>query len=353
MTNRILIVDDSILFRKSLEKVFLEISEIVIIDSVWNGKLVLPYLTKDKKPDLITLDIEMPEMDGLETLKHIQKFNNTLIPEERIEILMISSKTVTGGAITMKALNLGAFDFILKPAGENPEQNLQSLRIQVENKIELFRTIKKDSNIVEVKNPHKYSKILDSKNKFSLIAVGISTGGPKALMDLLPDLSKVTDLPIIIAQHMPEGFTKSLASMLDKVCGHTVVEGRDGMDIEKGNIYLAPGGFNLLLKKIDDKVHIAINKNIAQNKYSPSVDQLFRSVASIYREELISIIMTGMGNDGTAGISTVKRLGGYIIAQDKESSIVWGMPGRAIETGHVDIVLGIKDIADHISTLCR
>jgi len=248
---------------------------------------------------------------------------------------------------------LGAFDFILKPAGENPEQNLQLLRIQVENKIELFRTIKKDSTGVEAKNPHKYSEILDSKNKFSLIAIGISTGGPKALMDLLPDLSKATDLPIIIAQHMPEGFTKSLASMLDKVCGHTVVEGRDGMDIEKGNIYLAPGGFNLLLKKIDDKVHIAINKNIAQNKYSPSVDQLFRSVASIYRDELISIIMTGMGNDGTAGISTVKRLGGYIIAQDKESSIVWGMPGRAIETGHVDIVLGIKDIADHISTLCR
>lgn len=349
--DQVLIVDDSIVFRKNLEKVLSGISNVIVIDSVWNGKLVLPYLSKENKPDLITLDVEMPEMDGLETLKHIQDFNSSLPPEEKIQVLMVSSKTTSGSDITINALGMGAYDFILKPSLPDPEENLRALRLELEKKLQLYKIISKEKPENSVAASVFTPQNKRHTGKFSLITIGISTGGPKSLITLLPKLSEVTDLPIVVVQHMPEGFTPSLVKLLDKICKSTVVEGNDNMEIVSAYIYIAPGGRNLLVKKEGNRNLLFTNNNPVANNYSPSVDLMFRSASSVYGEELISVVMTGMGNDGTAGIGMVKRRGGLVLAQDEASSVVWGMPKRAIESGNVDKILSLDKIADYVGSV--
>jgi len=352
---KILIVDDSRIFRQSIEKALVEIGDFEIISSVWNGQKAIDLLKKGIIPDLITLDIEMPEMDGIETLKEIQKINKNLEDDLKISVLMVSSKTREGADITIQALELGAFDFIFKPSSDSAKENYDNLKKVLEKKLILFHEIKSKKfskeNISSLIQDKPNTQLIN--RNYKMIAIGISTGGPKLLLELLPELSNKISLPIVIAQHMPEGFTVSLAGHLDRKCDHKVVEAKHDMLIEENHIYLAPGNNHLIVKSENDNYYCSINRNPVENGYYPSINFLFRSVAGLYRENLIALIMTGMGSDGTSGLATVKRKGGYIIAQDEKSSTVWGMPKSAIDINLVNKVLDYREMPDYISKIIK
>ncbi len=346
---KVLIVDDSIVFRKMMESVFGFFDSFQIMGSVWNGTKVKAILDQGQYPDLITLDVEMPEMDGIETLQMIQQFNEKLPAEKKMQVLMVSSKTKVGADVTIRALELGAYDFITKPEGNNQGHSQEILKTYLESKLSFFAE-KKKSFAFSANFSSMRKETVRAINPYTILAIGISTGGPKTLSELLPDLTQRIDIPIVIAQHMPADFTVSLAAHLNSKCQHKVVEAQEDMVIENNTVYLAPGEKNLVLRWNDKSQPIcSLNTNPAQNGCFPSADILFRSVANLYGKKTLALIMTGMGQDGTAGLGAIKRQGGFIIAQGEKSSTVWGMPARAIEAGHVDQVLELEEIADFIS----
>ncbi len=347
-----LIVDDSIIYRKSIEKALAGISDIEIIGSVWNGKKALDFIHDKTIPDFITLDVEMPEMDGIETLKAIKEINAGLPKEKRMEVLMVSSLTKAGADVTIEALQSGAFDFILKPTNELPSENFFQLKSSLQEKIQtLISKKQKAASGLDNGEAADNDEII-KKQKIEAIGIGVSTGGPKTLAELLPAICEVTDIPVFIVQHMPPEFTKSLADNLNKKCPHLVSEAEESTTIQKKNIYLAKGGKHLIVrKKGDENLTLAYNDNEPVNNSKPSVDVLFRSLSDAYNGNIVCIILTGMGCDGSNSLIRVKRAGAHVIAQDKETSVVWGMPKSAIETGNVDYILPINKIAEHIAKL--
>jgi two-component system chemotaxis response regulator CheB len=354
---KVLIVDDSLIYRKLIENVLLSIDNIQVIGSMWNGKKAIEFLNNNPNnlPNIITLDVEMPEMNGLETLKEIKIFNSKLALSKKIQVIMVSSLTQTGAKITFDAIELGAMDYILKPQRANSDQNFYELQISLKEKISIISglNINKTTNLTT-----KNTSIKDFTDKkilpknINAIVIGISTGGPKAMLDILPEICEKTDLPIIIVQHMPKEFTKSYAENLNKKCIHNVTEAENFMTIKKSNVYIAPGGFHLYIKKNENNAsYLTLTDNPPENNCKPSVDVLFRSAADVYGNKLLAIIMTGMGNDGAKSMMALKRAGAVIIAQDKESSVVWGMPESAIQTGCVDYVVSLNKIAEIIKQI--
>ena len=350
---KVLVVDDSLIYRKFIERALAGLNNIQVVGSLWNGVKTIEFLKSNQIPDIITLDVEMPEMDGLETLKKIAEINHGLPKEKKINVIMLSSLTNEGTQTTLKALEYGAADFILKPHNLESEQNFNELKDSLKQKISIItgQKILTDSN----KN---VSKVFDYKNnaiqkkRINAIVIGISTGGPKALLDYLPQISKVTDLPIFIVQHMPKEFTGTFAENLNRRCEHTVLEAEDSMIVKNKHIYIAPGGLHTTVKMNEKKQpKIILNDNPSENNCKPSADILFRSAADIYTDKLIAIVMTGMGDDGSKSLPALKRAGAVIIAQDKETSTVWGMPERAIQTGCVDYVVALNKIHDTIKQI--
>ncbi len=347
---KILIVDDSIIYRKIIEKAFEVISNCKVIGSVRNGVKAIEFLNAGNIPDIITLDLEMPEMDGLETLKNIEIFKSE--SNVKISTLMVSAATQHGADITLEALDNGAYDFITKPnESGNQDENLVSLTNQLSNKISTIskspvKTLILKRETIPILKPIK--KTINRTRAYSAILIGVSTGGPKTLSLMLPELCKVTDLPIIIVQHMPENFTKSLAIQLDKKCSHEVVEASNNEEVYKNKIYIAPGGKHLVLKKASNKVLCRVTDTPPENGCKPSVDIMFRSATSAYNGDVIAVVLTGMGKDGTKGGLALKRSNAYIIAQDEESSTVWGMPKQAYESGCVDELLPLMNIPNAI-----
>ena len=350
----VLIVDDSRIFRGFVEESLKNENDIEVIGSVRNGIKALEFI-KTKKPDVVTLDVEMPDMDGLETLKEIQKINKT-IEESLIGVVMLSAFTKDGAEATIKALERGAFDFITKPVTGDTKKNLKFLQHHLCLKIRSCkahclsgkkRGVK--SKPVSISRPIRKSKT----QSFEVILIGVSTGGPQALTRLLPELCKITDLPIIIVQHMPETFTESLANNLNKKCDHTVLEAFPGHTIQPKHIYIAPGGRHLILKNENGDIVTENNRQPPENGCRPAADVLFRSASSLFSSGILALILTGMGNDGTKGLGVLKRCGAYVIAQDEESSVVWGMPGNAVEKGVVDEIKALKDIPKAVLNLLQ
>ncbi len=338
-----IIVDDSIIFRKQILEIFYSIADIEVIQSYWNGKGLVEYLTRDETiiPDLVTLDVEMPEMDGIETMKAISSLRKINPALKKMKVLMVSSITRDGAQATIAALQNGAFDFILKPS--NVPDPKKELRILLEEKIKLMREESTSSS--EIK---KRQKNPDKLRKPEVVAIGVSTGGPAALKKLLPELCEKMDLPVLVVQHMPLEFTESLAQSLDKYTRHNVLVGQHGMKIEKNHVYIAPGGSHMLARKGTNSKSIVINENPPENGCRPSVDPLFRSVAESYEGKSVAVVLTGMGSDGSRSLGTLARAGSVIIAQDQETSVVWGMPGNAVSTGFVDRVLPLEKISEQI-----
>lgn len=361
---KVLVVDDSATYRSLIQKAVSGEEDIRITGSVGSGEEALQFIISTP-PDIVTLDVEMPGLDGLQTLEKLQGYlsQNPSVPE--IGVIMVSAFTRKGADITIRALEAGAFDFIAKPETADMNENMAALRRQLLVKIRHFfatrsrreraRHGEKAKGGAGQAKPGTGTVIGPPTQSISgpgaapgtvrAVLVGVSTGGPKALVKFLPSLSEKVLLPIFIVQHMPATFTQSLADTLDQRCRHRVVEVNREMEVERETVYLASGGKHMLLMRDSHGVpRIIVNNEPPENGFRPSVDVLFRSAVPVYGGDVVAVILTGMGSDGTRGMGSLKRLGAYGIVQDEATSVVWGMPQSAVEAGYVDEIHPLEDI---------
>ncbi len=360
---KVLIVDDTALYRKILKDVLSEIADVEVVGSAPNGKIALSKIDVFR-PDIITLDLEMPEMDGLETLRQIK------IQRKNVAAIMVSAHTTKDAKITLQALELGAFDFIAKPDSSSFVDNIRSLKEQFGPKLEAYlsknnirsalrqkpgtvaipgpvRTPSR-SKPTETGTPPAYKRLAQ---KPKIVAIGISTGGPKALAEVIPQIPGSLPVPIVVVQHMPPVFTKALADSLNKKSALNIVEGTDGEELKQGTVYIAPGGkqMKLIASTMPGKYRIKITDDPPENHCKPSADYLFRSVAELFPGKALGVIMTGMGRDGTQGLLKMKQAGAKVLSQNEETCVVYGMPMEAVKAGVVDDVVPLQKIADRIA----
>jgi two-component system, chemotaxis family, protein-glutamate methylesterase/glutaminase len=354
---KILVVDDTVVYRKIVSDVIAELPGVEVVGTAHNGKAAL-FKVRTLKPDLLTLDIEMPEMNGLEVLENLRKM------APKVGVIMLSTLTQEGGTMTMRALELGAFDFIPKPQSGTMAEN----RIVIKNALgPIIKAFSRSSAIwgllnstgkKTVTSPRRIDKpLLPGSQPFqgrsgssSIVAIGISTGGPNALARMLPQLPADIGVPIVIVQHMPPMFTTSLAKSLNNKCRLSVREAVDGEPLTANVIYIAPGGKQMKVAAgADGKQRvIRITDDPPENSCKPSVDYLFRSVADHFVGRATGVIMTGMGCDGTAGLKEMKKNGALVIAQEESSCVVYGMPKEPVESGLADAVVSLDHIAEEI-----
>jgi two-component system chemotaxis response regulator CheB len=347
---KVLVVDDSAFMRKLISDFLSEEPRLEVVGTARNGQEALQKIAQ-LKPDVVTLDVEMPIMNGLETLKHMMQ-------KHPIPVVMISSTTKEGAENTILALQYGAVDFIAKPSGAI-SLDLYKIKDQIVEKVLLASRANLQWMKTKQKTPiplqKQYSKIESNEPiktgtpKKKIVCIGTSTGGPRALQHVLSKLPKTINAPILIVQHMPKGFTKSLASRLDSLCHIHVKEAEDGELIQKGTAYIAPGGKHLQAKKIGTSLAIQLDESPARNGHRPSVDVMFESLYTLVDYEKIAVIMTGMGSDGTEGLKRLKASGSAkVIAESAESAVVFGMPKSAIVANVTDEVVHLDKIADAI-----
>jgi two-component system, chemotaxis family, protein-glutamate methylesterase/glutaminase len=358
---KVFIIDDSALVRAFLNEILSRDKDIEVV-----GQTVDAYFAMDKikklEPDIITLDIQMPRMNGLDFLQQ-------LMAEYPTPVIMFSSLTQDGSDITLKALELGALDYVAKPQ-ENLTKNLYQVKDEILTKVKSLSQIKikeilskrpeliinrdniktlkgKSTDIKESTRPTRF-KTTDKKRKSDkVILIGASTGGTRAISELLPLLPEDTP-PIVIVQHMPPIFTTRFAEDMNNRCQMTVSEAKDGDVLESGKVFVAPGGYHTMIKTQGLSHILNVVSGPPVNHHKPSVDVLFRSASKALRDRVIGIMLTGMGNDGAVGMKEMKQTGAYNIAQNKDTCVVYGMPKEAIEVKAVDVVLPLQDIASHM-----
>jgi two-component system chemotaxis response regulator CheB len=354
------VIDDTIVYRKIVGDILKQIPEIEVAGTANNGKIALSKINS-LQPDLITLDIEMPEMNGIEVLEQIKDMQNPPT------VIMVSTLTQDSSEMTLKALELGAFDFISKPDEGTMAENLakvkqsllpivETLKRQKRTRASIKSPLSRKPSVAEkepaAKRPvarvvHKRTKTKNSE----IVAIGISTGGPNALTEMVPLLDSELNAPVLIVQHMPPLFTRSLANSLNKKSRLEVKEAEHGEVIKPGTVYIAPGGKQMKIVAGADGItrKIKITDDPPENSCKPSVDYLFRSIAEHYVGRATGVIMTGMGSDGTKGLIQMKNNGSFIIAQDESTCTVYGMPKEPIETGIADVVAPLGKIAEEIA----
>ena len=363
---RVLIVDDSALVRRLLSDILNSDPEIEVIDTAADA-----YEARDKikkhKPHVITLDVEMPKMDGFTFLKNLMRLHP-------MPVIMISTLTEMGADITMQALELGAIDFVAKPKidiahtiDEYAEEIISKIKIarhanvkclagmstlsnQKKNKIEEIKNgdIEKEHLIDEIMPAH--AQCANFRTTEQVIALGASTGGTEAIRAVIEVLP--ANFPgIVIAQHIPAGFSEKFANRLNSASSMAVQEAKDGQQIMRGNVYIAPGDYHLLVVRDGATFRCKLTQEMPINRHRPSVDVLFRSVAQSLGQNTIGAILTGMGKDGAKGIKDIKEAGACTIAQDEQSSVVWGMPGEAVKIGGIDKILPLNEIAENLKIL--
>lgn len=355
---RVLVVDDTVVYRKIVSDVLAELPDVEVVGSAYNGKSALLKI-KTLQPDLLTLDIEMPEMNGLEVLEHLRK------EAPQVGAIMLSTLTQQGGAMTMRALELGAFDFIPKPQSGTMNENREVVKTALAPMLKAFdrsreirarlsglSTRPKETPVIRPKwRPAKTgSPIANRPGSSSIVAIGVSTGGPNALSQMLPQLPADIGVPVVIVQHMPPLFTQSLANSLNTKCAIEVREAKNGEPLLPNVAYVAPGGKQMKIIAGGDGTQrvIKITDDPPENNCKPSVDYLFRSVADHYVGRATGVIMTGMGSDGTAGLKLMKNNGAIVIAQNEATCVVYGMPKEPIESGLADVVSPLDQIAAEI-----
>lgn len=327
---RVFIVDDSTVIVKILEKIFIAEKDMEVAGIALNGKEAIEKIPVIK-PDVITLDIQMPIMDGMEVIKYLMR--NYPIP-----ILVFSSLTWEGAEITNQALIEGALDFMPKP---QINYNFEELKQELLKKIRIISNVKVIKRIDIKKSARKVfrKKITATNIRNKIIGIGVSTGGPRALYSIIPLFKKHITVPIVIAQHMPPKFTKILAGHLNENTHYNVKEAEDNEKIKEGYIYIGPGGKNFIVTP--DKTFKIIE---ATGHALPSVDILFESLAQIYGKNVIGVILTGMGQDGLIGARKIKEKGGIIIAESEETAVIFGMPKKVIENNLADKVAKLNDV---------
>lgn len=337
---KVLIVDDSALVRRMIQNILIQDPDIEIVGVARDGVEAL-IKAAELKPDVITLDVEMPVMDGLTCLENLLK-------QGSYGIIMISSFTYDRAIATIRALELGAFDFITK-SGNVFDMASQEKQKEITDKIKLaYRAVKnkQPSGTVRRKKPKESPESAGKPKEMKyVVALGISTGGPRALSEILPEFPGDFPAAIVIVQHMPPGFTASLAARLNEICRLTVKEAEDGDELKAGYVYIAPGDYHLTFYNEDSKIRIRLLKTPPVGGLRPNVDVMMESLSEIDFNPVIGVIMTGMGNDGSKGLIKLKqKKNAFVIAQDESTSVVFGMPRSAIDNGVVDITVPLQDI---------
>jgi two-component system chemotaxis response regulator CheB len=331
---RLLIVDDSAAVRRILASLVQDATDIEVVAQCANGMDALAEIAK-LRPDAVTLDVEMPGLDGIETLRRIR----SRFPDTRV--LMVSALTGSGAAQTLEALSLGASDFLEKPtAGTSRIVGLRDIQSDLLLKIRA---------VCGQEGPPSAGIVLAASQppaKIAAIGIASSTGGPHALRTVIGGLRGALDVPVLIAQHMPPEFTSLLAESLTHRTGLRAVEARDGASIDEADVWIAPGRKQLRVERTAGDVELRIEDGPPLNGVMPSADVLFESLVKTYGGELAVAVLTGMGRDGLRGAELVRAAGGWVIVQDRQSSVVWGMPGKVAQAGLAHEVLPLDAIAD-------
>jgi two-component system, chemotaxis family, protein-glutamate methylesterase/glutaminase len=343
-----MVVDDSVVIRRILTRVLEQDPAIEVVGSASNGLHGLQRIPQ-LNPDVLTLDIEMPDMDGLEMLRRVRREYPSL------RVIMFSTLTERGAAITLEALTLGAEDYVTKSFNETSrEDSFSRLKDEMIPKVRQFFRFPRQPGeskselapSTRIGPPTTY--VATSTERPRVVAVGISTGGPTALGTILPSLPANFPLPILIVQHMPPLFTRLLAERLNSRCALNVREAANGDVVEPGTILLAPGDFHMRVSSEQGKVAVLLDQSPQQNFCRPAVDVLFRSVGEVYGGAALGVVLTGMGQDGLRGVEVLKARGARILAQDEATSVIWGMPGAVVKAGLADHVLPLDNVIPEI-----
>ncbi len=347
---RVLVVDDSTVIRRLLSDTLAEDPMIEVAGTAANGKIALAKLTQ-VNPDVVTLDMEMPEMDGITTLVELRKTH------PKLPVIMFSTLTQRGAETTLDALSKGANDYVTKPANVGSvNAAMQNVRNELTPKIKGLCQWFADANrkpvvprpatatpTATVRRP-----VSNAPSRIDVVAIGVSTGGPNALATVLPSIPADFPVPIVIVQHMPPIFTKHLADRLNTTCKIDVMEAGRGNILRPGTAFIAPGDYHMVVKRQGTNVITELNQDPQENSCRPAVDVLFRSVASTYGPGVLAVVLTGMGQDGMRGCEIIREHGGRTIAQDEATSVVWGMPGAVVHAGLADQILPLNKVAEEI-----
>ena len=348
---RCLVVDDSALYRKIVRDVLATAPGVEIVGCAADGQRAVDQIVS-LKPDLVTLDLEMPRLDGIGVLRQMK--------ERGIEVpaIMVSAFTASGAKSTTEALGLGAFDFILKPTTSSLDESILQLRRDLLPKVKAVGLRPAATPHAAPARPARPARPAAKQPlgkprlpnvRPEIIAIGISTGGPQALTQLLPKLPADFRTPIVIVQHMPPMFTKSLAEDLDRRCKLKVSEATQGQPVRPGEVLIAPGGKHMRVAKLASGAVVQLTDDPPERNCKPAADFLFRSVASCYGPRALAAVLTGMGDDGALGARQIKQAGGMVVAQDEATCVVYGMPKAVVDEGLADAVLPLGKVAEHLT----
>jgi len=346
---RVLVVDDAVVVRKLITETLRRDPDLEVVGAAANGSIALQKIPQIN-PDILTLDVEMPEMDGLATLREVRK----LYP--KLPVIMFSTVTQRGAVATLDALSLGATDYVTKPANvgsvteamERLEQELipkikvHCRHLRVAEVASKSPSLARPSPLPTPMLPHRAGPI-------EVVCVGTSTGGPNALAEVFSNLPAEFPVPIVIVQHMPPLFTAMLAERLTSHSSVPCHEGAEGQVIERGHSYMAPGGRHMEVQRSGTRTVLRLHDGPPENSCRPAVDVLFRSVAGLYGSAVLGVVMTGMGQDGLRGCEIIREKRGQIVVQDEATSVVWGMPGYIAKAGYADRTLPLNQIAGEIT----
>jgi two-component system chemotaxis response regulator CheB len=358
MSLRVLVVDDSALYRKVVSEILRELPDVEVVATAVDGQIALQKI-EELRPDLVTLDVEMPQLTGVEVLRHLRERGS------ETGVIMLSAFTSSSAAATTEALRLGAFDFVLKPTGTDMVESRQQLARRLGDRVAAYMQRSPQTPRIDAPKPRvETHRAPEPAERFcidhsaereppEIIVLGISTGGPEALSRVIPALPKDLTAPLFIVQHMPPLFTKSLADDLNRRSALHVYEATDGQLAQPGDCLIAPGGKQMKIEQSPEGPIVHLTDDPPERSCRPSVDYLFRSAAHEYGGRVLAIVMTGMGNDGALGCRLLKRRGATVLIQDQATSVVFGMPGAVFQDGLADEVLPLADIASRIAVLAR
>ena len=344
---RVLVVDDSVVIRRLVTHALELDPALEVVGAAGNGVIALQRIPQ-LNPDVLTLDIEMPEMNGLEMLRHVRR------DYPRMRVIMFSTLTEGGAAITLEALTLGADDYVTKASNEGSlDRSMIRLREDLIPKIKQFFLLPGETRTAVKAEPTGATGSANSPTrnmilKPKVVVIGVSTGGPNALRQILPEFPRGFPLPVLIVQHMPPLFTRLLADRLGSACRLAVTEASQGDKVVAGRILIAPGDFHLKVIPGTEAAHVLLDQSAPLNSCRPAVDALFASIGEVYGGAAIAVILTGMGQDGLRGTEMLKARGAGVLAQDEASSVVWGMPGAVVNAGLADRVLPLDQIVPGI-----
>jgi two-component system chemotaxis response regulator CheB len=343
---RVLVVDDSVVICRLVTDALAADPDIEVVGIAQNGRVAIERV-EELRPDAVTMDIEMPEMNGIEAVQALRRTH------PRLPIVMFSTLTERGASATLDALAAGASDYVAKPAElGRVVENQQSIRDQL---IPRLKALAGTRRVVEPGVPPRPLPVPPARGartcSFAVLAIGSSTGGPDALAALLPGLRAGLGVPVVIVQHMPPLFTRLLAQRLDGLSQVSVAEATEGEELRAGRVLIAPGGRHLVVRRSGTRIVAHLTEDPAENFCRPSVDALFRSVAAVYGERSLGVVLTGMGRDGESGARVIRSAGGEVFAQDEGTSVVWGMPGAVTMAGQADRVLPLPRIAPEVNAV--